>query len=69
MFQQSLMIHMLISKKMKESRGIRRKVDALKTTKTKTEGKIPMIIILTQIGPKRRKRKKRVKEWRSPNRP
>ena len=70
MFQPSLIILKLISKKKTESsRGIRRKVDALKTTKTKTESKIPMIIILIQVGLKRRRRKKRVKESRSPSRP
>ena len=70
MFQQSLMIHKLISrKKMESSRGIRRKVDALKITKTKTESKIPMIIILIQVDPKRRRRKKKEKESRSPSRP
>ena len=69
MFQRSLMIHKLISrKKMESSRGIRRKVDALKITKTKTESKIPMIIIRIQVDPKRRRRKKKEKESRSPSR-
>ena len=64
------MIHKLISrKKMESSRGIRRKVDALKITKTKTESKIPMIIILIQVDRKRRRRKKKEKESRSPSRP
>ena len=70
MFQPSLIIHKLISKKKTESsRGIRRKVDALKTTKTKTESKIPTITILIQVGLKRLRHKKRVKESRSPSRP
>ena len=65
MFQQSLMIH----KKKRESKGVRRKVDALKTTKMKIESKIPMTIILIQIDPKKRRQKKKVKVSQSPNRP